>query len=141
MVCIQKPGRFAEQAAEHFQGLAEHTPGLKVRIFSAELLMNDDTVIRACDQHSVCNRFKDGLRAAGILLFAAEHAAQSFRLVTDQLVEMRVVDRHRHLSGNGFDQVQHFGTEEVWLAVEDHQDTDHILGHQQGHDNGAAMLA
>ena len=135
------PGRFTEQSTEHFQGLAKYPPSLKAQNFFSRGVDERYTVICAGDQHTVSNCFQDGLRAAGILLFAAEHTAQSLGLVTDQLVEVSIIDRHGHLSRNGFDQVQHFGAKEVWLAVIDQHGADHVLRHQQGHGDGAAMLS
>src|SRR5512138_1097352 len=54
---------------------------------------------------------------------------------------MGVIDRNSDLSRNGFDKSQQLRAEIIWLAMIDHQRTDHILGNQQRHCDRAAMLA
>ena len=93
------------------------------------------------DFFAVGHGFEDGLRAAGIFLFAAQHAAQALRLVSNQLIQVRVIDGDSHLPGNGFDQVQQLRAEIIRFAMEHHQHADHIFCDQQRHGNCAAVLA
>jgi hypothetical protein len=91
------------------------------------------------DQYAVCHACQHGCRAAGFNLLGAQHGAQIFRLVADELEKLAVVDGHRKLVGGCLQQIQLIRRKVPFFAVIKQQGSQRVLAHNERRADRAFM--
>ena len=129
------------RALNFSRGCPTSSRGLRSKDMLDGRIHEGDAVLGAGHQNAVGDRLQDGLGTTGFLLLISQHQAKALGLVPDQFVQTGIVDGHGHLVGDGLDEGKAFAREVGFGPREDHQHADHVVGHHQGRDHRAAMLA
>ena len=108
---------FAKQANKIIQRLTVYLAAIQIHYPLGRRIQEGDLIVGIRYQHTIGNGFQNGVLAAGFHLLVAQHGSQSFGLVADEVVQLRIVNGNRHLVTNGLHQIHGLRGEISHLAM------------------------